>query len=80
MLPKEILTFFEVAGPEEQGLVKAKMEDSKYAPAIRVKSKRRVKFEYIASGVVVVRNAIDPDTQIWLVNIAKKEGNDFFTS
>jgi len=64
-----------VAGPEEQGLVKAKMEDSKYAPSIRVKSKRRVKFEYIASGVVVVRNAIDPDTQIWLVNIAKKEGS-----
>lgn len=58
------------------GLVTAKIQDSKYAPAVRVKSnKRKVKFERLAPGVVVVRNAIDPDTQIWLIKIAKKEGN-----
>eukprot|EP00492_Amphilonche_elongata_P003169 TRINITY_DN347_c0_g1_i10.p1 TRINITY_DN347_c0_g1~~TRINITY_DN347_c0_g1_i10.p1 ORF type:complete len:221 (+),score=28.69 TRINITY_DN347_c0_g1_i10:191-853(+) len=59
---------------ESPGLAKAKMDDSKYAPSIRVKSKRKVEFEHLAPGVVVVRNAIDPDTQIWLAKIAKKEG------
>jgi len=61
---------------ENRGFVKSNINDSKYAPASRVKgkNKRKVSIERIAKGVVVVRNAIDVDTQIWLVKIAKKEG------
>jgi len=53
--------------------------NSKYAPSenfrMKTNSKRKPVIEKITSGFVIIRNAIDAETQMWLVNIAQKEGN-----
>jgi len=50
--------------------------NAKLAPASRLVrgSKREKKIERLGPGVVVARNFLDVDTQIWLINICKKEG------